>query len=127
MANLQWLDFRGGRKPKIGNWVIANHATLSYNRMTMWHGSDEMRINARLDEDHRRKLEYLMRVTGFRVSDIVKQAIDMLYAHEEQAKGRPGKLLMNSGFIGCGEGPVDLSVAYKDELKASMLAKHDHS
>jgi len=86
-----------------------------------------MRINARLDEDHRRKLQYLMRATGSRVSDIVKQAIDLLYAQAEQAKGRPDELLTRSGFVGCGEGSEDLTVSYKDELKASMLAKHEHS
>lgn len=85
-----------------------------------------MRINARLDEDHRRKLEYLMRATGSRVSDIIKQAIDVLYERAEQAKGRPERLLTSSGFVGCGEGAEDLSVTYKDELTNSIKAKHGH-
>ena len=85
-----------------------------------------MRINARLDEDHKRKLEYLMRVTGLRVSDIVKQAIDALYERAERAGGRPEQLLTKAGFVGCGEGPEDLSVAYKDALQVSIRAKHGH-
>ncbi|MFQ5547835.1 MAG: CopG family transcriptional regulator [Woeseia sp.] len=85
-----------------------------------------MRINARLDEDHRRKLEYLVRSTGSRVSDIVKQAIDLLYANAKQAKGRARALLTRSGFVGCGEASEDLSLTYKDELKESMRAKHGH-
>ena len=51
-----------------------------------------MRINARLDEDRKRKLEYLMRVTGLRVSDIIKQAIDALYERSERTGSRPGQL-----------------------------------
>lgn len=78
-----------------------------------------MRINARLDEDHRRKLQFLMRSSGSRVSDILNKAIDLLHAHVEQARGRPDKLLTSSGFVGCGEGSEDLSVSYKDELKKS--------
>jgi len=85
-----------------------------------------MRINARLDDDQSRKLEYLMRSTGARVSDIVKQAIEVLYEREEQTRGRPEKLLSSCGFVGCGEGPEEFSETYKDALKESMLAKHDH-
>lgn len=85
-----------------------------------------MRINARLDEDHRRKLEYLMRATGSRVSDIIKQAIDVLYDRAEQSGGHPGKLLIRSGFVGCGKGPEDLSGQYKEELKRTVAAKHGH-
>ncbi len=85
-----------------------------------------MRINARLDEDHRRKLEYLMRATGSRVSDIVKQAIDALYERAERSRSRPEKLLTNSGFVGCGEGSEGLSVQYKDALQKTIPARHGH-
>ncbi len=85
-----------------------------------------MRINARLDEDHRRRLEYLMRATGSRVSDIVKQAIDALYERAERSRGRPEKLLTSSEFVGCGEAAEDLSVQYKDELKEMIPAKQGH-
>jgi hypothetical protein len=85
-----------------------------------------MRINARLDEDRKRKLEYLMRATGSRVSDIVKQAIDALYERAERSRGRPEKLLTSSGFVGCGESREELSVQYKDELKETIPAKQGH-
>ena len=93
---------------------------------TLIEGPQHMRINARLDEDHQRKLEYLMRVSGLRVSDIVKQAIDVLYERAKQTGGRPEGLLTRSGFIGCSGGPEDLSVSYKDELEASIRSKHGH-
>lgn len=85
-----------------------------------------MRINARLDEDHRRKLEHLMRATESRVSDVIKQAIDALYDRVEQSGGHPEELLARSGFVGCGEGPEDLSIQYKEELKETIAVKHDH-
>ncbi len=85
-----------------------------------------MRFNARLDEDHRRRLEYLMRATGSRVSGIVKQAIDALYERAERSRGHPEKLLTSSGFVGCGESSEDLSVQYKDELKEMIPAKQGH-
>ncbi len=94
--------------------------------MTSKRDFNNMRINARLDEDHRRKLEYLMRATGSRVSDIIKQAIDALYERAERSRGRPEKLLTSSGFVGCGEASEDLSVQYKDELKKTIPAKHGH-
>jgi hypothetical protein len=67
-----------------------------------------------------------MRATGPRVSDIVKQAIDVLYERTERSRGRPEKLLTSSGFVGCGEASEDLPVRYKDELKKTIPAKHGH-
>ena len=85
-----------------------------------------MRINVRLDEDHKRKLEYLIQVTGLRVSDIVKQAIDALYERTERTRTKPGQLLTSSGFVSCGEGPEDLSMTYKDALHVSIRTKYGH-
>ena len=86
-----------------------------------------MRINVRLDEDHKRKLEYLIQVTGLRVSDIVKQAIDALYERTERTRTKTEQLLTRSGFVSCGEGPEDLSMTYKDALHVSIRTKHGSS
>ncbi len=83
-----------------------------------------MRINARLDEDHKRKLEYLMRATDLTVSNIIKQAIDALYERVQRSEGKSRDLLMESGFVGCADGPKDLSVIYKDQLDTSIRSKH---
>jgi len=83
-----------------------------------------MRINARLDDEQKRKLKYLMRSNGARVSDVVKQAIEVLYERAaNNSRDDPEKLLTSCGFVGCGESAEDFSAIYKDELKESLLAK----
>ena len=84
------------------------------------------RINARLDEGHSAKLNYLQRTTRLGVSDIVKCGIDLLYEEVQKRKetGQPFEILTQTGFIGSGKGPVDLSVRYKEELRELLAAKH---
>jgi len=76
-----------------------------------------MRINARLDEDTGRKLAYVERETGWSISEIVRRAIDAYYSNFKTAKANPASALKKSGFIGCVDGPDDLSVMYKGELQ----------
>ncbi|MGA8262622.1 MAG: hypothetical protein WB783_20630 [Arenicellales bacterium] len=85
-----------------------------------------MRINARLDENRSRKLGYLKRITGAGVSDILKLAIDVYYDQMKQTRGDPAALLRQSGFVGCGSGPADLSERYKEELAQMIGTKHGH-
>ena len=85
-----------------------------------------MRINARLDEDHKHEWEYLMRTTGSRVSGVIKRSIDALRKRVQGADRRSKDLLMSSGFVGCGDGMKDLSVTYKDQLDTSLRSKHGH-
>ena len=47
-----------------------------------------MRINARLENDYAEKLEYLKKQTQLSTTEIVKQAIDLLY---RQSKSKPGE------------------------------------
>lgn len=82
------------------------------------------RINARLDERHATKLEYLKRTTRLGVSDIVKRGIDLLYEDVRKEALDPLLALTESGFIGSGEGPGDLSERYKEELRDLLAAKH---
>lgn len=84
-----------------------------------------MRINARLDDVRSRRLTYLERATGWSVSKIVRTAIDTYYRHFRQAKADPSSALTESGFIGCADGPSDLSGTYKDELHR-LSSKHGH-
>jgi len=76
-----------------------------------------MRINARLDEDTGRKLAYVKRETGWNISEIVRRAIDAYYSNFKNVKANPASALKKSGFIGCVDGPADLSVTYKGELQ----------
>lgn len=85
-----------------------------------------MRINARLDNPSRQKLLYLQRMTGWRISEIVGKAIDAYYGQFRKANARSAELLAQSGFVGCSEGPRDLSVTYKNQLRPDLADKHDH-
>lgn len=82
------------------------------------------RINARLDEGHSAKLEYLQRATRLGVSDIVKRGIDLLYEQVREETRHPFEILTETGFIGSGSGPADLSIRYKEELHELLAAKH---
>lgn len=82
------------------------------------------RINARLDERHSAKLEYLKRTTRMGVSDIVKRGIDLVYEDVKKETRDPFEVLTETGFIGSAEGPSDLSGRYKDELRELLAAKH---
>lgn len=82
------------------------------------------RVNARLDESHAAKLEYLKRTTRLGVSDIVKRGIDLLYEDVRKEARDPFEILTETGFIGSGEGPSDLSERYKEELRELLDAKH---
>lgn len=74
-----------------------------------------MKISAQLDADLTDKMKYLMRSRGESVSDIIKASIEEYY---ERCKGQAdsAQILEQTGFIGCAEGPVDLSENYKEYL-----------
>jgi len=82
------------------------------------------RINARLDERHSAKLDFLKRTTGLPVSDIVKRGIDLMYQDVRTAKGAAFERLTASGFIASGEGAGDLSERTKEELADLLTRKH---
>jgi predicted transcriptional regulator len=85
-----------------------------------------MRINARLDDEHTRKVEYLRAATGRTLTEVVKDAIDHYHAEVAAGSGRASAVLARTGFIGCGEADADLSADYKRRLSDSLDAKHDH-
>lgn len=83
-----------------------------------------MRINARLDSERTEKLKQLQLQTHLSASEVVKRAIDLL--HRQQADQYQERLdaLLSSDFIGCAEGPTDLSTNYKQRLAESLETKH---
>lgn len=90
------------------------------------HEAPVSRINARLDESRASKLDFLKRITGLSVSEIVKRGIDALYDEEQRRAADARRILADVGFVGCASGPEDLSVRYKDELRESLEEKHGH-
>ena len=83
-----------------------------------------MRVNARLDEARAAKLMELRSLMGRSTSDVLKQAIDCL--HRERRLNARTELagLLSSDFVGCAEGPSDLSENYKQHLLESLATKH---
>lgn len=80
------------------------------------------RLNARIDDTLAAKVEAIRRVTGETTTQLLKSALDRYHAAIE-AETRPYAALVDSGFIGCAEGPRDLSASYKAELTRSLAAK----
>jgi metal-responsive CopG/Arc/MetJ family transcriptional regulator len=84
-----------------------------------------MRINARLDQQTRERLEYIIEHTGVNRSTAIKQAIhyscDALSENEH-----PAAIMEKFGFISCANGEEDLSTTYKEVMTKSLGAKHDH-
>jgi hypothetical protein len=86
----------------------------------------KMRINARLDDDRTRKLQYLVSRTGANISEVIKQAIETYYQEVFSRKNKPGNLLHQSGFVGCADGDAGLSERYKEAFRQGVEVKHDH-
>jgi hypothetical protein len=83
----------------------------------------EARLNARLDAVVKRKLEYLKRRTRKSTTDVVRRSIELYYDSLQGGEEAPARLLEDSGFIGCCEGPADLSKRYKRELTEILTRK----
>ena len=86
----------------------------------------DMRVNARLDEDSEEKLAYLEKETGLSVSEIMRRAIASYYSRLRNDNADPSMALIKAGFVGCGEGPEDLSANYKQHLQR-LHTKHGDS
>jgi len=84
-----------------------------------------MRIDTDLDKETSEKLETLVKEMGQSLPLIVKEAIDRYYESVYQER-HPYKAMEACGFIGCADGPENLSSDYKAELTVSLTEKHDH-
>ena len=79
------------------------------------------RINARLGDELARKLEYLAERTQQSSSDVVRESIAAYYRELEESPASSRDALRD--FVGCADGPRDLSSKYKDELERSLIDK----
>ena len=75
-----------------------------------------MRVNARLDAARTAKLRRLQSSLRIGASEVVERALDLLHGEQCQGKGAKTKALLASDFVGCAEGPNDLSSRYKQHL-----------
>ncbi|MBN3946350.1 MAG: CopG family transcriptional regulator [Nostoc sp. NMS7] len=85
-----------------------------------------MRINARLDEEYADKLAYIQQQTNQAVTDVIKSAIELYYQQLQQEQKNALSMLIQTGFIGCGQTDPDLSINYKSILRDGLKAKYDY-
>jgi predicted DNA-binding protein len=83
----------------------------------------ERRINARLPAEVARKIAYLEERTKKSTTEVVIESIELYYEALKDGPGTAVDLLEQAGFIGCAEGPADLSSTYKAMLARSLSNK----
>jgi hypothetical protein len=83
----------------------------------------EIRINARLTGEDARRFRELQRREGVSASDLLREALREYHAAHFRPRADAAKLLAAAGFIGGGEGPVDLSTRYKSYLTDTLEEK----
>ena len=82
------------------------------------------RLNARIDEELASKLEHIRRVTGATTTQVVRESIELYYEAVRNSAAGPRKVLEQTGFLGCGSGPSNLSQSYKQLLADGLAGKH---
>ena len=81
------------------------------------------RINARLDDELARRVSLVRKRTRRSVSQIVQESLARYCDQELGEGGEPLAILKSAGFIGCADGPADLSSDYKQALTRSLRRK----
>ncbi len=84
-----------------------------------------MRITARIDESYEQKLKIIQQKTHLNTTEIIKQALDLLYEKTElTAKEKNQRLLKK--LAGIGQGLEDGSINYKKYVADYLDEKIDH-
>ncbi len=82
-----------------------------------------MRINARIDDRYEQKRRAIQRATDLNTTEIIKQALDLLY-EKTALSGKEKNLKLLERLAGKAKGPKDLSVNYKEYLDQGWKEKH---
>ena len=84
-----------------------------------------MRITVRIDDSYEQKIRTIQQRTQLNTTDIIKQAIDLMYEKAElSAKEKNRELLAK--LAGIGHGLEDGSVNYKRYVAEYIDEKFDH-
>jgi len=83
-----------------------------------------MDIKLHLDEQAEKQLAFVQSTTRQSVTDVISQALALYYQQLRNQQGAGTRQLMESDFIGCAEGPEDLSTDYKQYLHVEWDDKH---
>ena len=85
--------------------------------------SSAKRINARLDGPLANKVAYLRAQTNKSTTEVVRESIERYYEAVERRGGSALEIMTRTGFVGCADGPRDLSRRYKEALRESLGKK----
>jgi hypothetical protein len=83
-----------------------------------------MRVNARLEGEYERQMEFLSHATGMGVTDVIKTSITRYYESLRGAE-RPRLQSLRGAAGKFGSGRQDVSVRAKELLTESLRDKHD--
>lgn len=83
----------------------------------------DIRINARLTGSDADRFRELQRRGGLSASDLLREALREYHAAHMRPRANALELLTASGFVGGGEGAVDLSSRYKEYLAEALEEK----
>ena len=85
---------------------------------------NDTRINARLDEEAQKQIEYLVQATGQSTSHVVRGAIAVYYAQVRQNRPLPRRLLAMAGKYPSVDGRSDVASNYKQYVADAIEAKY---
>ncbi len=84
-----------------------------------------MRITVRIDDSYEQKIKVIQQRTQLNTTDVIKQAIDLMYEQAElSAKEKNRELLVK--LAGIGHGSEDGSLNYKRYIAEYIDEKFNH-
>ena len=84
-----------------------------------------MRITVRIDDSYEQKIKAIQQRTQLNTTDVIKQAIDLMYEKAESSTKEKNRELL-AKLAGIGHGPEDGSVNYKRYIAEYIDEKFNH-
>lgn len=84
-----------------------------------------MRITVRIDDSYEQKIKVIQQRTQLNTTDVIKQAIDLMYEKAELSTKEKNRELL-AKLAGIGHGPEDGSVNYKHYVAEYIDEKFNH-
>jgi len=84
-----------------------------------------MRITVRVDDSYEQKIKVIQQRTQLNTTDVIKQAIDLMYEKAELSTKEKNRELL-AKLAGIGHGPEDGSVNYKRYIAEYIDEKFNH-
>lgn len=81
------------------------------------------RLNARLDDELAKKVDFLRRRTGSTTTAVIRRSIERYYDEERGTDEAGADALFATGFVGCAAGEAELSLRYKKALHEALGKK----